>query len=348
MKIFLKFIIIVLCFSPLISQNISYGLKKFADIPTFDPLSGLVIAEPPGSGPGYWAGAPSVIYDDERKKFYLYYRLRWPRGKGKFDRGGECRIAESDDGINFKTIWRATKDKFPTLSIERGCIVKTPDRKFRLYIGLVDTADNRWRIDMMEADDPSKFDPSKRVKILTADMTDGEGVKDPYIIRIGNSYWMYFSYAPKPENIPPEKKKELHKTADVFMTGYVSSLTGLAISQDGINFQWEGVVLDRGKSWDRWCARLTTIIPTPPFFTVYYDGAGSVKENYEEKTAIAVTFDLKNFQRISINGPALLSPYASGSIRYVEALKFKDKIYFYYEFTRADGAHELRVAVVKK
>jgi hypothetical protein len=338
---------IIILSAGLRSQNIDQSLRYFADVPIFDPSTGVVIAEPPGSGPGYWAGAPAVIFDADRGKFYLYYRLRWPRGAGRFDRGGECRIAESTDGVNFKVIWRATKDQFPTLSVERGCIVKTPEGKYRLYIGLIDTADNRWKIDMMEADDPSKFDPSDRIEVLTADMTNGEGVKDPYIIKIGSSYWMYFSYAPKPESISPEEEKQLHATADVFMTGYVSSLTGLAISQDGINFHWNGIVLGSGKTWDRWCSRLTTIIPTPPFFTAYYDGAGSVEENYEEKTAIAITFDLRNFERLSLDGPALLSPYASGSIRYVEAIRVKDKIYFYYEFARSDGSHELRVSVIK-
>jgi len=40
------------------------------------------VVKPPGRGRGFWAGAPSVIYDPEEKKFYLYYRLRKPVGEG--------------------------------------------------------------------------------------------------------------------------------------------------------------------------------------------------------------------------------------------------------------------------
>ena len=82
------------------------ALKHFGLAPLFDPEVGTTIVVPPGEGPGWWAGAPSAIYDDTNGKFYLYYRLRRPRGIEP-ERGGECRIAESVDGKTFHTVCRA-------------------------------------------------------------------------------------------------------------------------------------------------------------------------------------------------------------------------------------------------
>ena len=76
-------------------------IKHFAALLTFDPAQGETVVEPEGEGPGNWVGAPSAIYDAETSRFYLYYRVRKPRPV----RGGECYIAESDDGLTFRAIW---------------------------------------------------------------------------------------------------------------------------------------------------------------------------------------------------------------------------------------------------
>ena len=38
------------------------------------------------------------------------------------------------------------------------------------------------------------------------------------------------------------------------------------------------------------------------------------------------------------------SPY--GSVRYVYALRIENQVFFYYEYTREDGSHDLRVSLV--
>ena len=70
----------------------------------------------------------------------------------------------------------------------------------------------------------------------------------------------------------------------------------------------------------------------------------SIFENYEEKTGLAVSDDLKNWEVLSPDGPAVLSPHASSSLRYIDAQRLGDEIIFIYELTRANGAHEMRVA----
>ena len=311
--------------------------------PLFNPQEGTTIMEPPGGGVGYWAGAPSVLYDEEVSKFYLYYRLRRPRPV----RGGECCIAESEDGVKFRPIWQAKKEDFNSPSVEKSCLLKTIDGKYRLYISYVDPLDNRWRIDMMEASSPEKFKPGERKEILTASSIHCEGVKDPYVLVVGGRYYMIASYAPTPEKVSEELKDKMHRTADVYNTGITKSHTGLALSNDGVNFKWWGDILSPGKGWDAYASRISCILYLPPVFIAFYDGSSTVKENYEEKTGLATSFDLIHYHKVTEQGPLLTSPYGSGSLRYMDSIIVDDEIYYYYEYTRKDGSHELRMNKVK-
>jgi hypothetical protein len=57
----------------------SHDPKSWGLFEPFDPQRGLVVREPPGQGPGYWAGAPGATFDHDTGDFYLVYRLRRPR-----------------------------------------------------------------------------------------------------------------------------------------------------------------------------------------------------------------------------------------------------------------------------
>ncbi|MBC7289293.1 MAG: hypothetical protein H5T86_14890, partial [Armatimonadetes bacterium] len=103
---------------------INPGAKFLAHVPLFDPETGVTVREPLGEGPGWWAGAPSALYDASTGHFYLYYRYRKPRELG---RGVECRIARSWDGLHFEDIWAATKEQINTQSMEKACLIKAGD-----------------------------------------------------------------------------------------------------------------------------------------------------------------------------------------------------------------------------
>jgi len=326
-------------------------LKRICPIKLFDPLNGVTVAKPVSKGNGYWAGAPSIFYDDEDKVFYLYYRLRRPRlvedGK-EVGRGYECRIARSKDGINFELIWSANKSYFGGISLEKASITKTLEGRYRLYTSYVDPKDNRWRIDMIEAKRIEELDPDKKIKIFTASDLQIEGIKDPEVLMIGGLYYMFVSYAPTPQNITPDLKEKMHETADVYNTGMTKSHSGLAISYNRIDFRWLGDVLSPSvDGWDSYSSRITTIIYSPPVFYAFYDGSRDVSDNYEEKLGIAISLDLLHFEKVSISSPVILSPYSSGSIRYVNAVSVSDKIYYYYEMALEDDSHELRVNIVE-
>ncbi len=310
----------------------------------FDPQNGNTIVNPPGEGSGYWAGAPSVYFDAAKAKFYLSYRLRKPHPQ----RGSESRIAESIDGLKFTDIWSVRKEDLETSSMERSALMVIPNGEYRLYISYVDPVNNKWRIDMMESNDPRHFDNSKRRAILTADGMQVEGVKDPQFLVLDGKYYMFFSYAEKPSNGSAEQLSQWHATGDIFNTGKVKSKTGLAVSQDGISFKWLRDVLLLGTSWDSHTARVTCVLPVKNGFAVFYDGASDGERNYEESTGIATSSDLVRYERISRERPLLVSPYGSGSLRYLSAVGAGTDYYFYYECSRPDGSHDLRMNTVKK
>jgi hypothetical protein len=315
--------------------------KKWMGVaPLFDPAQGVTVIEPPGNESGWWAGAGSAIYDEDTSRFFLYYRIRKPRPL----RGAECRIAESTDGVNFRDIWSAQREDFNSPSVERSALVKTLEGGWRLFISFVDPADQKWRIDMMEADTPDGFRPAARVKVLTADDVGVEGVKDPYVVLLGRRYYMLISYAPSPEKVSARQRAEMHATADVYNTGVTKSHTALALSNDGLHFEWQGdVFTPPQEGWDAYAGRLGCVLYIPPVFNVFYDGGAKVSENYEEKTGLAISLDLTHYQRITGKTPLLVSPHGSGSLRYMDVIKFDDVLYYYYEYARADGSHELRM-----
>ncbi len=153
------------------------------------------------------------------------------------------------------------------------------------------------------------------------------------------------SYAPTPPgDVSPEA---MHGTRDIYNTGASRSLTGLATSDDGLDWSWQGAIPEPSAGgWDRYASRLNTVYRRDDRFVGLYDGAGDVSENYEERCGLAVSADLRSWIRLSVDGPAVGPNGGPGSVRYVEAVQATEWTRFYYEYTRDDGAHELRTVVV--
>ncbi|OHB83305.1 MAG: hypothetical protein A2V98_09575 [Planctomycetes bacterium RBG_16_64_12] len=307
---------------------------------SFNPAKGTVVREPPGEGPGYWAGAPGVTYHRKLERFYMVYRLRRPRGLEP-DRGAEIRIAYSRDGVTFQDVWSGTKDQLGTSSIERCALMHLPDGGWRLYPSYVDPADGRWMIGLVEADAPDAFDLSKTRPVLTAAHIATEGVKDPFIFYVAGLYHMVVSHATVATPATPE---ELHGTHDAYNTGLILSASGLATSTDGVAWRWEGEILRPNQgAWDGYASRISTLWYRAPVWHALYDGSANVSENYEERCGLAYSFDLRSFHRVTRAGPLFQSPETPGALRYFDVLTLPDVTCFYYEIARPDGSHELRV-----
>ena len=351
--------------------------KTFGAVPLFDPKEGLLVRAPLEEGEGWWAGAPGAAFDAHSNTFFLVYRQRQPRELG---RGVECRIAASDNGVTFKDIWALPKTSLGALSLERSSLMRGLDGRWRLYLSYVSEEDGRWRIDLLEADEPDCFDLHQRQPVLNADDVGGEGVKDPCVVQFGRMTYMLFSYATRQTELSPDAQRSRHASGDIYNTGLTLSRTGAALSGDGRRFQVLGDVspqnnfvprhpasasgsalpgvLDASTSaaapagpprWDAYCQRIGAILPLDTGgYLACYDGSASVGQNYEERTGLAHSFDLQTFHSLSPDGPALVSPYGSGSLRYIDILPVGRELFYYYEIANASGAHELRVSVVER
>ncbi|MCY0879248.1 MAG: hypothetical protein OWU84_09940 [Firmicutes bacterium] len=300
-----------------------------------------VIRRPAEPGAGHWVGAPSLFQEGDT--LYLTYRFRRPRGQG---RGYEARIARSQDGITFEDIWAITQDQLDSPSMERFALTRVEDT-YLLYVSYVDGRTNRWRIDVLEAARPDGFNPNQRLTVLTSDALHLEAVKDPVIVPAFGGLMMYASVAERLPHAKALSDAELHASQDVYTSGLIRSGTGLAFSSDGRRFAWLGMALQpQEQGWDQYTARVTTALPVPPGFLLFYDGGESVQQNFEEVTGLAVTTDLLHVQRLTPERPLLESPYGPGAFRYVDYAELHGHWYFYYEIAEADGSHSLSVSMV--
>lgn len=333
------------------------GAKSFSELSpcSFRPEDGEVVLQPEHDGPGYWVGAPSILWDPAERCWWLTYRRRRPRGvnpDGQGDRGYVARVARSTDGLHFDDIWEMHSGIWHTPSMERFSLVRVGD-VYRLYVSYVDPADHRWRIDLLEAPHPSRLDGSALQPVLTADQVRSvtgeqvEGVKDPWVFRVGSTWHMLVSYAVA-HSTSSEDRGHMHSTADVYNTGLIRAPTGLATSSDGRHWQWEGRILDTGPphAWDGYQSRLNSVVPMAGFWLGFYDGAESERENYEEHCGLATSVDLRRWTRLTPVQPAILAPHGTRSVRYMEVVLQDAALYCYYEYARADGAHELRRRIV--
>lgn len=308
-----------------------------ARLEALDLQTGHVIREPPGRGPGYWAGAPGAYFDEVTGSFWLVYRLRRPRGVHP-DRGAVFKIAQSDDGTSFRDIWTGHKEQLQSTSIERCALSRLPSGNWALYVSYVDPTDGRWRIDVAEADDPSAFDLVRCRPALGAADISAEGVKDPHVFRHGRRYCMLASYAVSDKTATA---RELHGSHDAYNTGLIKSCTGLAVSDDGRAWDWQGGVLfPSDEGWDCYCARIGTVWREDDMWLALYDGSATVGENYEERCGLAVSTDLRSFECLTRKAPLW---GRRGALRYFDVVRRPGAKFLYYEISRLDGSHELRV-----
>ena len=305
--------------------------------------SGQVLRELVGLGTGYWAGAPGVFYATDEQAWYLTYRIRRPRGVPP-DRGGEARIARSTDLARWQDVWAVTKDKFDSASIERCALRKAPDGQWRYFVSYVDPADGRWCVSAIKAGQIRDLAPEKAKPIFKAQPLGLEGIKDPLIFENQGKYHMILSVA-KPT---AKTSEQSHSTLDIFNTGECVSATGLATSRDLDSWEWQAVVCSpEAAGWDRYCRRINSVVPRDGRFFAFYDGSASHAENYEEKTGLAVSPDLRHWKSLTPSGPFFTSPHTSGSLRYLDAQIAGGQASLFYEFARPDGAHDLRLATVE-
>jgi hypothetical protein len=293
----------------------------------------VVAVAPDDPRPGAWAGGPSALLVDG--VWWLAYRLRRPLGEG---RGHANVVARSTDGVTFTPVLSIGKDDFGAESLERPALVRTPEGRWRLYVSCATPGTKHWRVDLLEAADVEELGRARPETVLAGSAT--AAVKDPVIRWAGGRWHLWAS---------------VHPLDDPAATDRMT--TGYATSPDGRDWTWQGTALaGTPGSWDARGVRFATVLltgdgpddPGPDGGAwALYDGRASAAENWEERTGLArATGDGGRFAAAP-GGPLLSSPHAPGGLRYADAVPLPDgSTRWFYEATRADGAHELRTVLL--
>ncbi|HEY3522284.1 MAG TPA: hypothetical protein VGK63_01160 [Candidatus Limnocylindrales bacterium] len=283
-----------------------------AELPLPSGASFAVAATPPGTGPGFWAGASSAALDADGT-FVVAYRVR----HGDAHRGSTV-VARSGDGERLETVATLPQERFGAASMERPAIVRTERGRWRLYVCSATPGSKHWWIDALEADDPAKLGEAEARTVFPGD--DRTGVKDPIVHRTRDGWEAWICCHPLDE--PGEEDR---------MT------TAYATSEDGLAWRWQGTVLrPRPGTWDARGARLTVVLPDG---RAAYDGRATKQENFLERTGLG--------RRGADEQIRPLGAEAVADVRYLDVLPLPGGGHrIWYEARLPDGSHELRTEAV--
>jgi hypothetical protein len=293
-------------------------------IPVPSPDGAQVVVDAPGEGPGYWAGGPSAVLADDGT-YWMAYRLRRPLGTG---RGYANVVARSSDGEKFETVSVLDRREFDCDSLERPALVALPDGTWRLYVSCATPGTDHWRVDALDAPDPSRFASASAHTVLPGDVT-AVAVKDPVVKRFDGQWYLWLCCHPL------DRPDDTDRMSTEFGT-----------SADGLHWELHGTALaGRAGRWDQRGARVADVIRRDGRWLAYYDGRASKEENAEERTGVAV--GSQPGQLVAEEGVIGGGPDGGLSLRYLSAVGLPDGgTRLYYETRRLDGAHDLRTEYV--
>jgi hypothetical protein len=227
------------------------------------PLPGsapAVIAVPaPGTGPGYWSGAPSAVVGDDAS-ILLAYRVR-----NGHDGNDETVVARSADGERFAPLAVLDESRFGAMAVERPSLVRV-DGGWRLYVCCATPNSKHWWIGALEAPSVEALADADHRVVFAGD--DRNAVKDPIVHRDADGRWHAWICC---------HLLDIPGAEDRMNTAY-------ATSADGLEWEWHGVVLEgRPGTWDARGARVTVVLSDG---RMAYDGRATAEENWFEKTGL--------------------------------------------------------------
>ena len=300
-----------------------------------------VVAVPDKDEAEWWAGAPSVVRDNDGI-FWLAARMRTaaaPLGL----RGYEIRIFRSEDGIKFSKAHSIKREDVPIPGFERPALLRDAKTgKFKLYG--CGPLNGPWCILKFEdADRPDQFDPSTAKSVIEAlpeatqrrDRPVGQytrpahtptGYKDPFIIYAEGAYHCFVIGSLRSERLfhfvstDGEKWKPVGSRSKPVM-----DLTG----------------------WHTFAVRPASVVPLGVGYLFVYEGSDTrwPDASYNIATGLGFTFDLHHILDLTPDKPLLVSP-TPGRLhtwRYSHWMWVEDELWAYAEVEKENGAHEIRL-----
>ena len=89
-----------------------------------------------------------------------------------------------------ETVATVSREQLNAESLERPSLVRSPAGRWRLYLSCATPGTKHWRVELLEADHPSRFDPGDSLVVLPGDAKTG--VKDP-VIRHRDGRWQMWA-----------------------------------------------------------------------------------------------------------------------------------------------------------
>ena len=291
-----------------------------------------VVLKPDKDAAEYWAGAPSVVRD-QNGTFWMAARMRSPEHPRGL-RGYEIRILKSADGINFQEVHNVHREDVPIPGFERPALLIDPvTGKFKLYL-CGPWQKGPWCIlKLTDVDDPTQFKGSTAKPVITApeksyarDISVLE-YKDPFIIYAQEQYHCYvIGYIRRNERL-------FHFTSD-----------------DGERWKPAGDVnqpiMDL-TGWHNFFIRPSSVLPLGVGYLFIYEGSSTQWYDpvYNVVTGLGYTFDLHNIIDLTPDAPLAMSntPAAFYTWRYSHWMWVGNEIFVYAEVAKKNHAHEVRL-----
>lgn len=190
---------------------------------------------------------------------------------------------------------------------------------WRLYVSCATPGSKHWRVDVLEAADPEGLADAEARTVLPGD--ELTGVKDP-VVRPDGDGWRAWVCC-HPLDRPGEEDR---------------MSTRLATSDDGLRWTWRGTVLTGTPgSWDARGARVTAVLPDG---RATYDGRATARENFAERTGLALPASSRPADGLVADGRGPLA-----DVRYLDVVPTERGCRLYYEAPLPDGSHELRTRI---
>jgi len=281
-----------------------------------------VVAEPPGVGAGFWAGGPSVVYEDGL--FHLAYRLRRPVDQG---RGYANVVATSADGVRFEPVATVRADTFACASLERPALIRRADGGWRLYVSCSTPGSKHWWVEAVDTPPGgvvADLAGGTRTVVLPGDA--GSAWKDVVVTRDGETWRMWAC-----EHMLDRGDDEADRMRSVFLT-----------SADGLVWTSRRVALaPTPRTWDSRGVRITSAWESDGKWLASYDGRASAAENWFERTGFAVGAAPDEFEPVA--GPIDRDGH---TLRYLTIARLPTGLRVYFEAQRPDGSNDLRTVFV--